>query len=522
MKIKFFAIIPVLFIPCLIAACSSTTGSSSTSPFSGMQLATLTDKTGVPAATTAVAATQPASGTVLFSDDFSNPDSGWQVSEDEYGKAGYENGAYVVEADKNQYTMWGTASKNFTNVKIDVDAHVTNTADNADNAFGVDCRVQSNGDGYSFHISSDGYYSIIKFQDLKAVPLVDWTQSSDVPTGDQVIHLTALCQGDHLQFWVNNVSVADIQDSTFSSGDLSLSAATMSDNQKAIVAYTNYVVTNPDSQSNLAGTKLTIDNPTDQEVCAVFVVDPASQTWGKNRLPESGTLAAGASAQIDISALGTYDVEAEGCDYYKLLVVYKLDLTQDQTLTLQQPQALASWDFKKANSAWSTDTLKNGTATLTNDDYLSLTANASNALLELPAAGFTATDAIVRSDVMLVKPSDSQEAIFGAMCRVQADGSGILFAVRSDGSASIQKVTAGQLTPLLDWVQSSFVLKGIDSNVIEGECNGSEFSMYVNGDFIGKVQDTTYSGGQVALAVKSTGAPTQVDFDYLKVYPIQK
>jgi hypothetical protein len=75
------------------------------------------------------------------------------------------------------------------------------------------------------------------------------------------------------------------------------------------------------------------------------------------------------------------------------------------------------------------------------------------------------------------------------------------------------------LTALLDWQKSSFIQQGINSNVIEGNCSGSSYTFYVNGDFIGKAQDSTYTSGQVGLAVMDANNPIQVDFDFLKVYP---
>jgi len=508
----------LLVISSLLSACSNQSTDTSSNPFEGMQLATLSNGGGSSSGDLFTSTPASAASSVLFSDDFSDPSSGWQVSEDEYGKTAYENRSYIVEAYKKGYTFWGTASQNFTDVKIDVDAHVTNTADNENNAFGVDCRVQSNGDGYSFHISSDGYYSIIKFQNLKAVPLVDWTPSTDIPTGDQTVHITALCQGQHLQLWVNNISIAETDDATFTQGDLSLSAATLEDNQSTVVAFTNYVVSNPGTASALPAVTLTVNNPTDQDACGVFVVDQSTQTWGTNLLLGDEKIAAGTSKEFSISSTGIRDVEVNGCDYLDLLTTYGLDLSQDQTITLIQPKLAQAWEFTAPDSAWTLGNLKNGSASLTNDDYLSLNVTQPNEVVSLSPTGYTAADTIVRTDAMLVKPGDSQDASFGVMCRVQTEGSGILFSVRSNGTASIQKVVQGKLTPLLDWKSSTFIQKGIASNIIEGDCVGSKYSLYVNGDFIGAADDSTYTNGMVGLAALYSSDPIQVDFDYLKVY----
>ena len=41
-------------------------------------------------------------------------------------------------------------------------------------------------------------------------------------------HLTAICEGNHFSFYVNDVFIAEVVDDTFASGDIALSAISFS------------------------------------------------------------------------------------------------------------------------------------------------------------------------------------------------------------------------------------------------------------------------------------------------------
>ncbi len=161
---------------------------------------------------------------ILLQDDFSDPTTGWEISENDYGRSGYENGRYLVEARIEKEYFWGVAGINASDIRIEVDASVIATVQSGNDAFGVDCRIQENGDGYGFRISSDGFVSIAKYVDTQGQTLIDWIENSAVYTDGRTNHLTAICQGDHLQFLVNDINVAEVVDDTFSTGDIALSA----------------------------------------------------------------------------------------------------------------------------------------------------------------------------------------------------------------------------------------------------------------------------------------------------------
>jgi len=214
----------ILTAALLLAACTEMSSDVPVNPYAGGQVATFSSTSGKSAATP-----KPNSDLgpfILLRDDFSDPKSGWQISTSEFGQVGYENGHYKVESYVEDTYNWCVAGINADNVRIDVDIDVAATIDNGNDAFGVDCRVQENGDGYGFRISSDGYIGISKYVETDGIELQEWLASDAVYVDGRMNHMTAICQGNHLQLLVNDVNVAEVIDDTFTSGDIGFSALT--------------------------------------------------------------------------------------------------------------------------------------------------------------------------------------------------------------------------------------------------------------------------------------------------------
>jgi hypothetical protein len=167
-----------------------------------------------------------------YEDDFSDPGSGWEVGEDEGGSVGYGDGYYFVTSVNEGKAMWGLAQRHFTDVMIDVDTIQISAPANNNNAYGVKCRVQTEevelgGDGYALLISGDGYYSIQLITGGDYEALVPWTQSGAIRQGNAANHVRAVCDGTRLALFVNEEFLAEAEDDTYASGDISLMAATL-------------------------------------------------------------------------------------------------------------------------------------------------------------------------------------------------------------------------------------------------------------------------------------------------------
>jgi pectate lyase len=166
---------------------------------------------------------------VLFKDDFSNVNSGWDRSTNEYGTTDYENGSYRINIIQTDSFFFANPYKTFQNdVRIEVDA--TKAAGPDDNAFGVQCRYQDVDNYYYFYISSDGYTGIgidkAKTKTIISSSDGNLVSDSSIVQGAATNHLRADCVGSNLTLYVNGTQVASATDSTFTKGDVGLIAKT--------------------------------------------------------------------------------------------------------------------------------------------------------------------------------------------------------------------------------------------------------------------------------------------------------
>lgn len=173
----------------------------------------------------------PSGATVLFQDDFSNPDSGWDRAQSDFGSTDYSNGSYVINIAKANIYIFANPSQSFQNdVRIEVDA--VKASGTVDNAFGVLCRYQDPDNYYFFEISSDGYVGIginkAGVKTLLSSPDNNMVSDSSVNQGDASNHLRVDCIGSTLTLYVNGTQAASASDSSFTGGDTGLIAETFS------------------------------------------------------------------------------------------------------------------------------------------------------------------------------------------------------------------------------------------------------------------------------------------------------
>ena len=191
--------------------------------------------------------TQPAAkaqaGTILFKDDFSSPASGWDHTKYAEGIMDYDSGSYRMLVNALQANFWSTPQKDFTNVRIEVDAGKLAGPD--ENRIGLICR--SDGKSYYFFIiSSDGFYGMGIFKNGQTALLgqSEMVSSDKIRTGVAVNHLRADCIQDELAFFVNGSQLADIHDPTLQHGDVGLLAGTF-DKPGVDIVFDNFVVLEP-------------------------------------------------------------------------------------------------------------------------------------------------------------------------------------------------------------------------------------------------------------------------------------
>lgn len=201
-----------------------------------------------------VSSAQPSYGSLPISDNFSDPNSGWDTWKNTDGSVGYSNGSYFAIANTNGILSTGFLSQFFGDTVIEVDATVVSGP--SDNNFGyeVECRDQRNGSSYSFQVLASGYYMVGVMTNtgkgtytFKSLLSTDKFQTSiAIHRGLATNHLAVTCSGSQLKLEVNGQVLFDGQDSTHPNGNIGLGAVTFDDkNTPAEVHFHNLVVRAP-------------------------------------------------------------------------------------------------------------------------------------------------------------------------------------------------------------------------------------------------------------------------------------
>lgn len=171
----------------------------------------------------------PASGTVLFADDFSaeTHDHHWTSLANENGVMGYDSNGFRFYIREAGVDFWATpANEQFTDVRIEADA--LQYAGSPENRIGLICRYQNDQNFYFFVISTDGYYAIGKMKAGKQELLGQKTMQYNAAIQPELMinHLRAECQDDVLRFYVNDTLLNIVNDADFAEGNVGLLAGT--------------------------------------------------------------------------------------------------------------------------------------------------------------------------------------------------------------------------------------------------------------------------------------------------------
>jgi len=181
---------------------------------------------------------------VLFSDDFSDPNSGWDQVNEDYKITDYTNGGYRLWLSKTQYDVWANPYQDFSGyVSIEVDA--TKAAGPDNNDFGIQCNYQDTDNFYFGLISSDGYAVIGKVLagDTSYLSSDQMQPADGINTGSATNHLQFVCNNGELTLFANGWQVAYVaNDSSFTSGDVGLQVGTFEEGGVDML-FDNFVVT---------------------------------------------------------------------------------------------------------------------------------------------------------------------------------------------------------------------------------------------------------------------------------------
>jgi hypothetical protein len=186
----------------------------------------------------------PQPGSTLFSDDFSDPSSGWTTWNGDGSAVDYNNGGLRFYINQLNFDYWSMPPGDYRDVHIEVMATKLTGPD--DNHYGIICRYKNRDNFYSFIISSDGYFGIMKVKEGN-YSLITGTQmqySEIIRQSSVTNYLQADCIGENLVFSVNGQKVAVAQDKDFNEGAVGLIAGTYS-SPSVDILFDNFAIYQP-------------------------------------------------------------------------------------------------------------------------------------------------------------------------------------------------------------------------------------------------------------------------------------
>lgn len=178
-----------------------------------------------------------------WSDDFSDPAGGWQAESDASAEVRCYEGVMSLLVKVPNRLAWASAGREFSDFRLAVEA--TQVAGPDDNEYGVLVRMRDADHFYRFSISGDGYYLVSKYDGgVWEVLNGDWTSSAAIHLGTVTNLLEVVCQSATMTFLVNGVALTQVEDSSYSRGDVGLYAGSFFE-PGVEIHFDNLTVTEP-------------------------------------------------------------------------------------------------------------------------------------------------------------------------------------------------------------------------------------------------------------------------------------
>lgn len=168
-------------------------------------------------------------GDILFQDQFVSGQTGdWFLEEDELGGTAISGEQLVVTVNAPNTLQFATLREpTFDDFVLEVDARQRSGP--ADSSYGVLFRSNGIDQFYRFDVTGNGLYLAERRNaDGTWTPLTgDWKSSAVINQGLNVANrLKVIANGPELSFFVNDILLEQVTDSTYSSGSIALDAGT--------------------------------------------------------------------------------------------------------------------------------------------------------------------------------------------------------------------------------------------------------------------------------------------------------
>lgn len=168
----------------------------------------------------------PKNNEIIFFDDFSNPDSGWDMWSTENTSGEFNKEEFVFKFYKYGTWSWAlTPGRHLSNLS---DYNVQFTASNPKKSpflkFGICCNYKNDKNTYVLAIATNGYYNITKHKNGSVVFLTkqDWVYSDKIPKQAKSYVFSAVSTNGDISLYVNGNKIVNVHDETYPSGAIKL------------------------------------------------------------------------------------------------------------------------------------------------------------------------------------------------------------------------------------------------------------------------------------------------------------
>ena len=231
---------------------SSLDGDYSEIAFDNFTVAVPVETTDAPVTPEAPATGVPVLEDIIYEDDFSDPDRGWDVYADDSGEVWYEDDElHILNYADSDLATFSTPDLTVNEAVIEVDSYLVDGS--AANWIRVGCYVDSD-NLYAANYSSDGWYIAGAWVDGEYTRTAELAESDAIRQGVGAVNRTRfVCLEDHVEFWINDVLVVEYPVERALEGTVLLEVIAMEDTGETEVAFDNLVVTAPGPGDTGAG-----------------------------------------------------------------------------------------------------------------------------------------------------------------------------------------------------------------------------------------------------------------------------
>jgi hypothetical protein len=169
-------------------------------------------------------------------------------------------------------------------------------------------------------------------------------------------------------------------------------------------------------------------------------------------------------------------------------------------------------DFSDPNSGWPASADADKAASYADGKYLIQAFTASQDVWAHPGEDFS--DVTIEVDATKFSGPDNND--FGIICRFVDDNNFYFLMASSDGYQVIGKYQDGEASFLSSeqMETTSAVNQGSATNHLRADCVGSTLTLYINGQQVSTVTDTSFTSGDIGLTVGTFDEPNAaVTFD---------